>query len=160
MGAQLTAAQVWAELGRQLFGVVGFVTARGEARTAGIAYVVRDRKIYFCTETDAWKTKHLRGNSSISMTVPVPRRVPFMPWIRIPPATITFSGTARVLTLVDVPAEIPDTLMNDLKPKEELREHSSVVEITPRGEFVTYGIGVPLKTMLVPQEAGGRVAVE
>ena len=49
MGARITAAQVWMHLEKQLFEVVGLVTAKGEARTVGIAYLVRDKKFYFCT---------------------------------------------------------------------------------------------------------------
>lgn len=150
MEARLTTNQVWTQLESQIFGVVGIVTARGEARTVGIAYLVRDRKIYFCTVTNAWKTKHLRNNPNVSMTVPVSKRIPFMPWVRVPPATITFSGTSQVLGIADVPAEIPGTLLKDLKPAEELREQTSVVEIAPKGDFITYGIGVPLKSMFTP----------
>lgn len=159
MEARLDAAQIWKRLKSQVFGVVGFVTAVGEARTAGIAYMVRDKKIYFCTETNAWKTKHLRNNAHISMTVPVPKRVFFMPWAQIPPATITFSGTARVLTLSEAPSEVPDVLLAPLEPKDELMRSTSVIEVTPKGDFVTYGIGVSLKTMTKPKEAGRRVAV-
>ena len=43
MAARLTAAEVWSQLESQHFGVVGFVTPRGEARSAGIVYTVRDR---------------------------------------------------------------------------------------------------------------------
>ncbi|MFQ5799540.1 MAG: pyridoxamine 5'-phosphate oxidase family protein [Bacteroidota bacterium] len=160
MAARVTTAQIWMQLEKQLFGVVGLVTAKGEARTAGIAYLVRDKKLYFCTDTDAWKTKHLRNNPNVSMTIPIPKRVPFMPWIKIPAATITFSGTGRVLSLAEVPAEIPDALLKDLEPKEELRQRTSVVEIAPKGDFMTYGVGVAVKKMLRPTEAGGRAAVE
>jgi hypothetical protein len=148
------------QLEKQLFGVVGLVTAKGEVRTVGIVYLVRDRKLYFCTDTNAWKTKHLRNNRNVSMTVPVAKSMPFLPWINIPAATITFSGTARVLDLSAVPAEIPDTLLKDLKPADELKQHTAVIEITPKGDFITYGIGVPLKTMLRPAEAAGRTPVE
>jgi hypothetical protein len=160
MGAQVTTAQVWRQLEKQFFGVVGFVTAQGEARTVGIAYLVRERKLYFCTDANAWKTKHVRHNPHVSMTVPIAKRMPLLPWIIIPAATITFSGTGRVLELTAVAAEIPDTLLKDLQPAEELRQHTSVVEITPKGDFITYGVGVPLKTMLRPAEAGGRTPVE
>jgi hypothetical protein len=160
MGARITAAQVWMQLEKQLFGVVGLVTATGEARTVGIAYLVRDKKFYFCTNTNAWKVKHLRNNPNVSMTVPIAKRNPFLPWVKIPAATITLSGTGRVLNLTEVPAEIPDTLLKDLKPTEEVRRHASVVEITPKGDFITYGIGVPLRRMLEPAEAAGRTPVE
>jgi hypothetical protein len=160
MGARITAAQVWTELENQIFGVVGLVTAKGEARTVGIAYLVRDKKFYFCTKTNAWKTKHLRNNPNVSMTVPIENRRLSLPGVKIPAATITFSGTGRVLDLTEVPAEIPDTLLKHLKPTEEVRRHACVIEIIPKGDFITYGVGVSLRSMLRPGEAGGRIPVE
>ena len=159
MTAHVTTEQVWREIARQMFAVISFVTPAREARSAGIVYVVRGRKIYFGTETGAWKTRHIRKNPHVSMTVPVPKRVIFVPWLKIPPATVTFPGTATVLGLSDIPQDVPDALLGQLKPREELMRNSSVVEITPTGDFVTYGIGVPLKSMLTPAEAAGRTPV-
>ncbi len=156
---QLTTEQVWKELEKEIFGVVGMVTAKGEARTVGIVYVVRDRKLFFCTDAGAWKTKHLRNNPNVSMTVSIAKRIPFLPWIKIPAATITFSGMARVLSLSEVPTEIPDTLLKDLEGADEIRQGCCIIEITPKGDFITYGVGVPLKTMRKPGEASGRVPV-
>jgi hypothetical protein len=31
------------------------------------------------------------------MTIPIAKRVPLMPWVKIPAATITFSRTAQIL---------------------------------------------------------------
>ena len=159
MPAQVTTAQVWAEIEKQMFAVAGMVTASAESRTAGIVYTIRDRKIYFGTATDAWKTRHLRSNPNISLTVTIPKRIPFIPWLKIPPATVTFSGAARVLPLEDVAAEIPDKLLGSLEPKDSLRDHMSIVEVVPRGDFLTYGVGVPLKVMLNPLAAAGRAPV-
>ncbi|NTU66061.1 MAG: pyridoxamine 5'-phosphate oxidase family protein, partial [Chloroflexi bacterium] len=97
MTLQLTGAQVWQELGQEIFAVLGMVSASGEARTAGVVYIVHDRKLYIATKKTAWKARHIQNNPHVSITVPIARHVPFMPWIRIPAATITFSGTARVL---------------------------------------------------------------
>jgi hypothetical protein len=155
----ITTEQVWDSLEKEIFGVVGVVTAKGESRTVGIVYVVRDHKLFFCTDSAAWKTRHLRNNPSVSMTVPIEKRIAVLPWIKIPAATITFCGTARVLGLTEVPAEIPDALLKDLEGADELRQSCSVVEITPKGDFVTYGVGVSLRTMRNPARACGRVPV-
>ncbi len=143
-----------------MFAVVGYVTPRGEDRTAGVVYRVREHRLYFNTDAEAWKTRHLRENPSISVTVPAARRVPFLPWIRVPPATIAFHGTARIIAIEDAPPGIVDSLVEKLEPRQELLRGTSVVEITPKGHFVTYGIGVPVRTMLRPHEAAGRVPVE
>ncbi|MCS6843056.1 MAG: hypothetical protein NZ528_01840 [Caldilineales bacterium] len=36
---------------------------------------------------------------------------------------------------------------------------SCLIEVTPRGEFVTYGVGVPLWQMRDPEQALGRAPV-
>ena len=157
MPADISSAQVWSLIGKQAFCVIGFVTTRGEARTAGVIYAVRGRTIYFGTETTAWKTRHLERNPSISITVPVPTWASRIPGLKLPPATITMSGTARVLPREDVTPEIAEELMGKLEPREELLAASSVVEVIPAGDFLTYGVGVSLRTMLRPRDAGGRV---
>ena len=59
----------------------------------------------------------------------------------------------------DAPAGVVDALVDKLEPREELLRATSVVEVTPKGDFLTYGIGVPVRTMLRPHEAAGRVPV-
>ncbi len=160
MPASMSSDRIWSLIGKQAFCVVGFVTRRGEARTAGVVYTVRGRTIYFGTETAAWKTRHLEQNPSISMTVPVHTWASRIPGIAIPPATITFSGAARVLSREEVAPDVAEELIGKLEPRDELLAASSYVEITPAGDFVTYGVGVPLRTMLRPMDAGGRAPVD
>jgi hypothetical protein len=159
MPAPVTTDLVWRELEKQVFAVVGMVTARNEARTAGIVYTVRDRTLYFSSESKAWKIRHIKHNESVSVTVTIPKRIPFVPWVKIPAATITFSGTARVLAEAEVADEVVRVLLHGLEGAEELRAACSFVEIKPKGDFLTYGVGVSLKTMMKPEEAAGRVAV-
>ena len=92
MSQQLTSQQVWEVLEKELFAVLGMVTAKGQARTIGIVYIVHDRKLYIATGQDTWKARHVRNNPNVSLTVPIAKRIPIMPWIKIPAATITFSG--------------------------------------------------------------------
>ena len=94
----LTPEQVWTEIDKNMFAVLGMVTARQEARTAGIVYMTRDHTLYIGSAKDAWKVKHVSANPNVSLTVAIPKSIPFMPWIKIPAATITFQGTATVLT--------------------------------------------------------------
>lgn len=159
MSTSITSDQVWHELEEQLFAVIGTVTARGEARTAGIVYVVRDRRLYFATGTDTWKAKHIANNPRVSLTVTIPKRIPFMPWITIPAATITFQGRASVQGPEDVDPEIPEALLRGLEVDEDLVANACVIRVDPEGQFLTYGVGVPLRTMRKPHEAGGRVEV-
>jgi len=157
--ADITTAQVWAEIEKQLFAVLGMVTAKNEARTAGIVYIVRNRKLYIGSVKSAWKTRHIAANPHVSLTVPIAKRIPLLPWIKIPAATITFSGTARVLERADVSPEVVQALFRGMADTPETSAPFAIIEVTPVGHFVTYGVGVSLLTMRDTQKARGRVAV-
>lgn len=159
MAIQLTAAQVWQAIEKELFAVVGMVNADNEARTAGLVYIVRERKLYLTTGRDTWKARHMAANGHVSVTIPIARRVPVMPWLKIPQATITFQGTARVSATADAPPELLRALFRQKAGDRELVDGACVIEITPSGEFVTYGIGVPLQDMREPEKARGRAPV-
>lgn len=155
MSLQLTSNQVWEEVDRNTFAVLGMVTANGEPRTVGVVYVVDDRKLYIGAERTAWKTKHIERNPNVSLTVPIAKRVPFLPWIKIPAATITFSGTAKIVEKEDVGAE----LLEKLYRHDEGRGGWCAIEVNPQKDFITYGVGVSLLTMRFPEKSRGRSPV-
>jgi hypothetical protein len=159
MSQQLSSDQVWNELKKQLFAVLGVVTARGEARTIGIVYIVHDHKLYISTEKDSWKTRHVQSNPHVSITVPIAKRIPIMPWIKIPAATITFSGKAKVFEAKAMEGDILQALFHGLASDAEKLASMSVLEIEPLGDFVTYGIAIPLMQMRYPEKARGRAPV-
>lgn len=156
---QLTTEQVWQEIEEELFAVIGMVTAKHEARTVGIVYVVRDRKLYIGTGKDTWKARHIAGNPHVSMTIPIAKRIPFLPWIKIPAATITFHGTARVLETAETPPDLLQAVFRQVADDEEMMADSCLIEVTPEKDFVTYGIGVSLMQMRHPEKARGRAPV-
>jgi hypothetical protein len=82
-----------------------------------------------------------------------------MPWIKIPAATITFSGTARVLDGTDTPSDILLAIFRDQAEDQKMMADSCVIEVTPEKEWVTYRIGIPLMQMRFPEKARGRVPV-
>ena len=159
MTIQLSTEEVWQAIEKEMFGIIGMVTAKQEARTVGIVYVVRDRKLYIGTDKRAWKTRHIGANHHVSMTIPIAKRIPFMPWIKIPAATITFSGTARVLPTNETPPEILEAVFRGLASDSEVMLSSCLIEVTPHKDFVTYGVGVPLLTMRHPEKSRGRAPV-
>jgi len=159
MSQQITSDQVWKELKKELFAVLGMVTAKGEARTVGIVYIVHDHKIYISTGKDTWKTRHVLSNPHVSITVPIAKRIPLMPWIKIPAATITFSGKAKVLEAKNMEGEVLRALFRGLETGTDKLENISVLEIEPLGDFITYGIGMPLMQMRFPEKARGRAPV-
>jgi hypothetical protein len=155
----LTPDHVWEEIEKNVFGVIGMVTAEGEARTVGIVYVVRERRLYIGTGSDTWKVRHIRQNPHVSLTIPVHKGIPLMPWIKIPAATITFCGEARIIESADAPQEILEAIYRGMAAGDELMSTTCLIEVTPVKDFVTYGIGIPMMKMRDPAQSRGRVAV-
>ena len=148
MPRQLTSQQVWQAIEKELFAVVGMVTAGHEARTVGILYAVGDHKLYFITDRDTWKVRHIAANPHVSVTIPIAKRVPIMPWMKIPQATITFQGTARICGAGEAMPDLLKKLLGPMADDSALIAGSCLVEIIPTGEFVTYGVGVRLICLL------------
>jgi hypothetical protein len=40
-----------------------------------------------------------------------------------------------------------------------MMEESCLIEIIPEGDFITYGVGIPLMKMMKPEQARGRAPV-
>ncbi len=131
------------------------VTAHGQSRTVGIVYVVDDRKLYIGAQTTAWKTKHIMQNPHVSLTIPIARRVPLLPWIKVPATTITFSGTAKILPREKVGVG----LLNKLYRHDEGRAEWCAIEVTPQKDFITYGVGISVLQMRFPERSRARAPV-
>ena len=74
MNVELSTEEVWQTIDKELFAVVGMVNAANEARTAGLVYIVRDRKLYLATGANTWKARHIAANPHVSVTIPIARR--------------------------------------------------------------------------------------
>ena len=156
---ELTTDQVWQEIEQEIFCVLGMVTPDQESRTVGVVYAVQDRVLVIGTGKTTWKARHIRQNPAVSVTIPKPKRIPLLPWIKIPAATITFSGTAAVKDAATSSRELLQKVFRHMADNQEMVEKSCLIEITPQGDFLTYGIGVPLIKMRQPEHARGRVNV-
>jgi uncharacterized protein YhbP (UPF0306 family) len=159
MAKQLSSDVVWKAVEKELFAVMGMVTRQGQARTVGIVYVVSERKLYIATETDTWKARHVAANPHVSLTVPIAKRIPFLPWIKIPAATITFSGEARRLPAREAPQHVLKAVLRGLVLDDDVLDRTCIIEVTPLGEFVTYGVDMPMMQMRHPEQARGRAPV-
>jgi hypothetical protein len=159
MTVQLSSGQVWQVIEKELFAVIGMVTARQEARTVGVVYVVREGKLYIGTGKETWKARHIAANPQVSITIPIAKRIPLMPWVKIPAATITFSGVARVLPAAETSPDLLRAIFRGMADDEARVTESCLIEVTPEGDFVTYGVGVSLMQMRDPAQARGRAAV-
>jgi len=156
MSLQLSRENVWQEMQKELFAVLGMVTETGEARTIGVVYILQDQNVYILTGEHTWKARHIRQNPSVSITVPIPKRIPFLPWIKIPSATISFAGRASVIEAEKVGQDVLHALMRGQELDREKLATMCVIEIEPVGDFITYGVGIPMMTMREPEKARGR----
>jgi len=157
---ELTTSDVWRVLAQQSFMVLGMVSARGAARTAGVMLEVDGNHVWSTTNEAEWKAKHLAANPQVSVTVPVPKRVPFVPWVKVPAATITFSAVASLVPAREIPSRVRDVLLRGLDVEEEGARGALVgIRVEPVGDFVTYGVGVSLLAMRDTDAARGRVPV-
>ncbi|HSK90812.1 MAG TPA: pyridoxamine 5'-phosphate oxidase family protein [Euzebyales bacterium] len=156
--SRLSSKAVWDELNKASFAVLSYVTPAGEPRASGVVYKAIGRRLYVATDPDSWKARHIAHSGRVAMTVPVRRGGLLSLVAPIPPATISFHGSANVH-----PADAPEVrpLLDELKAllPDERRQHAVVIEVTPEDTFLTYGIGVALNQMRDPAAAGARVAV-
>lgn len=150
---------VWKAIENELFAVLGMVTRDQESRTVGIVYIVNDRKFYIGTGLETWKARHIKENPNVSLTIPIAKRIPVMPWIKIPQATITFAGKAVIIPGTDAPADLAQSVFRHEADDQEFMKENCLIEVTPVGEFITYGVGIPLMQMREPERSRGRAPV-
>ena len=153
-----TTETVWAEMKKNIFGVLAFTNAKGEPRSAGIVYVVDGRSLLISSARDSWKNRHITRRPKVSMTVTIPKRVPFLPFIKVPAATVTFQGDAEILEVDELSEEATRRLFKSSRLDEDMIHTVQVIRVVPRGEFLTYGIDMPITQMADHERAVARVA--
>jgi pyridoxamine 5'-phosphate oxidase-like protein len=150
---QVTTADVWRHLAKTSFAVISQVTSSGEPRSSGVLYDVGNGRLHVVVASDSWKARHLTADGRVAVTVPVHRGGLLALVASIPPATISFHGHATVHPA----GTLLDRMARTVPP--ERRTSASIVEIAPEGEFLLYGIGVPLSRMRDPSASRARVPV-
>jgi len=158
VAARLTTEQVWHKVAEGSFAVLSHITPAGEPRSSGVVYKTIGRRLYIVTAPDSWKARHVAASGRVAVTVPVRRGGLLSLVAPIPPATISFHGTA-IVHAADSP-EVRSVLeeLASLLPAER-RASARVIEVVPEGTFVTYGVGVALTQMRDPAAARARVPV-
>jgi hypothetical protein len=158
VGPRLTTDQVWQAITKVSFAVLGYVTPSGEPRSSGVVYKTVGRRLYVAVAPDSWKAKHISESRRVAVTVPVRRGGVLSLVAPIPPATISFHGTAIVHAAGSPRVRSLLRELGSLIPAER-QASGSVIEVVPEAAFVTYGLGVSLMKMRDPAAAGGRVPV-
>ena len=154
----LTSEQVWQAVERASFAVLSHVTPAGEPRSSGVVYKAIGHRLVVAVAPGSWKARHVAADGRVAVTVPVRRGGILSLAVPIPPATISFHGTAVVH-----PAGSPAAraMLDELGSRipAERRASACAIEITPAGAFRTYGLGVSLRAMVSPAAAQARVPV-
>jgi hypothetical protein len=153
----LTANDVWRAIGKHSFAVLSHVTASGEPRSSGVIYGTDGGRILVVVAASSWKARTIAEGQVLAVSIPVRRGGILSLLAPIPPAMISFHARAHVGK--------PGTLDRDSLPKKLARllptslDNSCLIELTPQGNFLTYGIGVSLMAMRDPEAAQARVPV-
>lgn len=150
--------QVWRALSKSSFAVVSYVTPNGEPRSSGVVYAMVGRRMFVVVAADSWKARHIAASGRVAVTVPVRRGGIMSLLFPIPPATVSFHGSATVHAPGSPEGRAALKELAHLLPAER-RATSRIVEIRPEGRFVIYGLGVSLMQMRDPALARARVPV-
>jgi Pyridoxamine 5'-phosphate oxidase len=158
MAVRLTTEQVWHQIAKASFAVLGYVTPAGEPRSSGVVYKIIGRRLYVAVAPDSWKARHIAASRRVAVTVPVRRGGSLSLLAPIPPATISFHGAAIVHPVGSPQVRSLLKELDSLLPAERPAS-ACLIEILPEGVFVTYGLGVSLSKMRDPAAARARVSV-
>jgi hypothetical protein len=155
VGPTLTSDEVWQHLAKASFTVISFVTPNGDPRSSGVLFKAVGKRLFVVVAPDSWKARHIAADPRVALTVTIRRGGLISLVAPIPPATISFHGSAVVHPPDSL--SIPDELASLVPP--ERRSSSTIIEVAPEGTFVTYGIGVALMKMRTPALSRARVPV-
>ena len=156
--SRVTREQVWHELDRASFAIVGYVTPAGQPRSSGVVYRTVGKRLYMVVAPDSWKARHIAAAGHVSITVPVRRGGILSLVLPIPPATISFHATAIVHRAGSVKVSALSRELDSLLPPDR-RDAAVVIELAPEGRFVTYGVGASLTDMRTPELARAIVPI-
>jgi len=150
---------VWHELDKASFAVLGYVTPDGQPRSSGVVFKTAGRRLYVAVAPGSWKARHIAAGGQVSVTVPVRRGGILSLVLPIPPATISFHATAITHPAGSLKVGELSKELESLLPVER-RDAAVVIELAPVGDFLLYGVGVPLMDMQKPEIASAVVPTD
>ncbi len=68
-------------------------------------------------------------------------------------------GEATAHNVEEIPQEIQKTLLRGLELDQKEVSRLCIMKVNPRGDFLTYGVGVSLLTVRYPEKSQGRILV-
>lgn len=146
-------ARLWRIIERRSFCTLATSSVADEPHVAGVLYSVADAVLYLTTQTHSKKARNLRENARVAVCIPV-RSYPLGP-----PFCVQFRGTAELLSPQDpgIVALFRAGRLKRITSHGELDDPDSwFVRLVPDRRISTYGIGVPLRTLLRDPIRGSR----
>ena len=147
-----SAAVVRRAIARGSFCVLA-TSADGNPHAVGVLYQEIDGALYFATFQGSKKARDIRANPRVAVCIPV-RKYPVGP-----PFCVQFEGRAEILAATDsaISALVRAGRLKRLTSHGELAEpRMCFLRVTPDPLVSTYGLGVPLLTLLRDPLRGSR----
>jgi general stress protein 26 len=132
-------------IARHSFCTLATVSAAGDPHVVGVVYVAVDGVLYLSTLDTTRKARNVRGSGRAAVCIPV-RRYPVGP-----PFCVQFQASAEVLSRHEPTV---DRLIRAGRLKKILAfdvlddPATCFLRVTPDRRVSTYGVGVPLMTLL------------
>ncbi|HEV8194515.1 MAG TPA: pyridoxamine 5'-phosphate oxidase family protein [Ktedonobacterales bacterium] len=154
------------QLRRQHFAVLSTVGPSGQAQSAGVSFGVSapgpPLTLYVMSRTHLQKARNVAQNPSVSLVVPLPRR---LLWF-LPPPTIHLRGRAELLAWTDAVGTAAfqqfwlgrRILAGYQAAAREGETRICFIKITPDPVISTYMVGTSLWRLLGDMEAGAGTA--
>ena len=132
-------------IARRSFCTLATASAANRPHVVGVLYAAVGDELFVSTLETSVKVRNVRENERVAVCIPV-RRYPVGP-----PFSVQFQGRAKVR-----PVEDPDIArLLDAGSLKRITSHGELddpaacfLRVTPRGRVATYGLGVPLRTLL------------
>jgi nitroimidazol reductase NimA-like FMN-containing flavoprotein (pyridoxamine 5'-phosphate oxidase superfamily) len=130
---------------RSSFCTLATSSTRNRPHVVGVLYVAVDRSLYVASFEGSKKVRNILENPRIGVCIPV-RKYPIGP-----PFCVQFEGTAEILSPQDrdIVALLQTRRLKRITALGELAEpRLCFIRVTPDRTVSTYGLGVPLLTLL------------
>ena len=140
-------------LARRSFCTLATASGDNAPHAVGVLYSYVDGAVYVATSEDSKKVRNIKANPRVAVCVQV-RRYPVGP-----PFTVQFQGTAQVLSLQDPHIErlLRGRRLRKITGHGVLDDPGTCfLRIVPDRRISTYGVGVPLRTLLRDPLAASR----
>ncbi|MHA1116193.1 MAG: pyridoxamine 5'-phosphate oxidase family protein [Candidatus Heimdallarchaeaceae archaeon] len=132
--------------------VISTVGKNNLPQSSVVMYKSDGKEIYFVAGKNALKTRNIRHNENVSITIPFYKSL-FHKLIPAPPAEIHFKAKAQIISKQDKKAR--EVLWDIIKfeDKSETTEETVWIKVTPKSKIATYGVGIKLLEMRKPEKA-------